>query len=148
MSAGSRKSSPPKMPVKSKTKAKPTVKRGKFDPAIGKAATKTASENHIILSREDGEWYGRGLELPNVFGDGTTADECVESTREALSATVAFLLESGKTPPAPAQQGLRTQQVNVRLTAEEKVLLESPAHSRAFTGLSDFIQAVVIDAVR
>jgi uncharacterized protein (DUF1778 family) len=43
---------------------------------------------------------------------------------------------------------LRTQQVNVRLTAEEKALLESRAHSRGFTGLSDFIRAVVIDAAR
>ena len=126
----------------------PKVKRGAFAPAIWKTALKTASEYQIILSCEAGEWYGRGLELPNVFGDGSTADECVISTREALTAAVAFLLEAGKTPPSPAQQGLRTQQVNVRLTVEEKALLESRAHSRGFTGLSDFIRAVVIDSVR
>jgi predicted RNase H-like HicB family nuclease len=124
------------------------VKRGAFPAAIWKAASKTASEYQIILNCEDGEWFGRGLELPNVFGDGTSAEECVKSTREALSSAVAFLLESGKTPPAPAQQGLRTQQVNIRLTAEERVLLEARAHNRGYTGLSDFIRAVVIESVR
>lgn len=150
MSAESKKLSTPKKQLKpsSKPKNSAAVKKGKFAPTVWKTATKTASEYQIILSCEEGEWYGRGLELPNVFGDGETADECVKSTREALTAAVAFLLETGKTPPAPAQQGLRTQQVNVRLTAEEKALLESRAHNRGFTGLSDFIRAVAIDAVR
>lgn len=124
------------------------MKSGAFNPTIWKTALKTASEYQIILSTEEGEWYGRGLELPNIFGDGDTAEACVESTREALAVAVAYLLETGKTPPTPAQQGLRTQQVNVRLTPEEKALLETRAHSRGFNGLSDFIRAVVIDAVR
>jgi predicted RNase H-like HicB family nuclease len=121
------------------------VKRGAFKPDIRQTAQKFASEYQIILNTEDGEWFGRGLELPNVFGDGATAEKCVESTREALASAVAYLLEAGKTPPAPAQQGLRTQQVNIRLTVDEKALLESRAHSRGFTGLSDFIRAVVME---
>lgn len=107
-----------------------------------------ASEYQIIVQCEGDEWFGRGLELPNVFGDGATAEACIDSTREALAVTVAYLLEAGKLPPAPAQQGLRTQQVNVRLTADEKALLETRARSRGFHGLSDFIRSVVLESVR
>src|SRR5436190_16718565 len=62
----------------------------------------------IILTSEDGEWFGRGLELPHVFGDGLTPARCIDSTREALTAAVAYILEQGQTPPAPAKQGKRT----------------------------------------
>lgn len=84
----------------------------------------------------------------DVFGDGATADECVASTRAALVAAVGYMLEVGKSPPPPAQQGLRTQQVNVRLTPEEKALLESRARSRGFSGLSDFVRAIVMETVK
>jgi hypothetical protein len=43
----------------------------------------------------------------------------VRATREALTVTVATLLESGQTPPPPASENKRTEQVNVRLTLEE-----------------------------
>ncbi|WP_425615342.1 plasmid mobilization protein [Anatilimnocola sp. NA78] len=137
-----------KSPKNHATESKPAVKRGAFSATVSKAAKQLVAQYQIILNCEEGEWFGRGLELPNVFGDGATADDCVVSTRAALVAAVSFLLENGRTPPAPAQQGLRTQQVNVRLTAEEKALLESRAQSRGFSGLSDFIRAVVIDAAR
>jgi predicted RNase H-like HicB family nuclease len=146
MSAESKKSSKPKAASPKRTKTRLAVKRGAFSPDHWKQAQKITAEYQIILSTEDGQWYGRGLELPHVFGDGATAEDCVESTREALASTVAYLLDVGKTPPTPAHQGLRTQQVNIRLTAEEKALLESRAHSRGFSGLSDFIRAVVIEA--
>ena len=44
------------------------------------------------------------------------------------------MLEQGQRPPSPARQGARTQQVNVRLTADEKAVLESTAKSRGFKG--------------
>lgn len=144
------------MPAKSKRSSttskqtKPTAKpkSGPFSAEIWKAARRTADEYQIIVNQEGDEWFGRGLELPNVFGDGATVEACIDATREALAVTVAYLLEAGKTPPTPAQQGLRTQQVNVRLTAEEKALLEARARSRGFNGLSDFIRAVVLEAAR
>ena len=110
-------------------------------------AQAVASEYQVILQSEEGHWYGRGLEMPHVFGDGKTPDACIVDTRKALTAAVAYLLESGQKPPAPAREGLRTTQVNVRLTAQEKAVLESTAKRKGFQGLSDFIRAAALESV-
>ncbi len=119
-----------------------------FDPKVWATAQKVAQQYQVILTCEDGHWYGRGLELPNVFGDGNTVGQCVASTREALAGCVAHLLEEGETPPTAAREGTRTQQVNVRLTAEEKLLLETTAKRKGFKGLSDFLRAAAVEAAR
>ena len=100
----------------------------------------------MILRFEAGEWYGRGLELPDVYGDGPTPAECIKHTGEALVGAVAYMLETGQRPPSPAREGRRTEQVNVRLTADEKLLLETTARRKGFQGLSDFIRNAAIDA--
>ena len=107
-----------------------------------------AEKYQVILRQEDGEWYGRGLEMPYVFGDGKTPTACLAATRKALAAAVAYLLETGETPPPPAQEGKRTMQVNVRLTPEEKAQLESVAHRKGFEGLSDFVRAAALKDAR
>lgn len=109
-------------------------------------AREAAAKFQIVLQLEDGEWYGRGLEMPHVFGDGPTPEACVENTREALTAAVALLIERGQRVPAPATTGRRSEQVNVRLTAEEKLLLEASAKRKGFSGLSDFIRAAAVEA--
>ena len=119
-----------------------------FAADIQKRAQTMVSDYQVILNCEEGHWYGRGLELPNVFGDGETPAECIDNTREALAAAVAYMLEQGQAPPTPAKQGKRTTQVNVRLTAEEKVILESSARRKGFEGLSDFLRAAAMEAVR
>ena len=119
-----------------------------FSPDVLKQAKQIANRYQVILSCEEGHWYGRGLELPNVFGDGKTASRCVEDTREALCGAVATMLEQGPKPPAPAREGTRTQQVNVRLTAEEKAMLETTAKRKGFKGLSDFLRAAAMESVR
>ncbi|MCD4826052.1 MAG: hypothetical protein K8S55_15790, partial [Phycisphaerae bacterium] len=100
-----------------------------------------AKQYQIVLVSEGGQWYGHGLELPTVFGEGTTANKCVANTLEAMAVTVATMLELGQTPPKPARQGVRSVQVNVRLTPEEKALMEVNAKQKGFRGLSDFIRA-------
>jgi len=112
-----------------------------FAKSIIAKAGRMAEQYQIVLAREDGGWYGRGLEMPSVFGGGATADECVADTQEALTAAVATMLEAGQTPPAPARQGVRSEQVNIRLTPEEKAVLETTARQKGFRGLSDFIRA-------
>jgi predicted RNase H-like HicB family nuclease len=102
-----------------------------FDPQISNKAREIVQHYQVILSNEEGHWYGRGLELPHVFGDGASVDQCVADTREALVGVVAYLIEQGQRPPAPAQAGTRSEQVNVRLTAEEKLLLEAAARLNA-----------------
>jgi predicted RNase H-like HicB family nuclease len=117
-----------------------------FAPKVLAEAQKIAEQYQLILSHEDDAWYGRGLELPHVLGDGRTSAECISGTREALVGAVAYLLEQGQRPPTPAREGTRTEQVNVRLTAEEKVVLETTARRKGFKGLSDFIRAAALDA--
>jgi predicted RNase H-like HicB family nuclease len=107
-----------------------------------------AQEYQVILACEDGQWYGRGLELPRVFGDGKTANQCIKSTREALAVAVAYMLEEGQRPPTPATEGRRTMQVNVRLAAEEKALLEVTAKRKGYSSLSDYIRAAAIEVAR
>lgn len=104
-------------------------------------AERLVKQYQVVLHCEDDHWYGRGLEFPKVFGDGATAEACLANTREAMQGVVAFLIESGKSPPAPAREGTRRQQVNVRLTSEERLLFESAARRKGFAGLSDFFRS-------
>jgi hypothetical protein len=79
--------------------------------------------------------------MPFVMNDGKTPDECVRATREALTTAVATLLESGEVPPSPASQHKRTEQINVRVTPEEKLVLEEAARSRGFRGIGDYVRS-------
>jgi len=119
---------------------------GSFAAANAREAAAITARYQVILEAEDGHWYGRGLELPHVFGDGATPDKCVAATREALTAAVAYLLEQGQKPPAPARTGRRTEQVNVRLTSEEKAIIEGTARRKGFSGLSDYLRAAALES--
>jgi predicted RNase H-like HicB family nuclease len=100
----------------------------------------------VVLESDGGHWYGHGVELPHVFADGATPDECVAATRQALTAAVAYLLEQGRTPPAATRSRQRTQQVNVRLTSQEKAAIGETARRKGFSGLSDYIRAAALEA--
>ena len=82
--------------------------------------------------------------MPTVFADGKTEARCLAATREALTAAIATMLASRQRPPTPAQQERREAQVNVRLTAEERLLLEETARRNHFRGLSDFMRAAAL----
>jgi predicted RNase H-like HicB family nuclease len=111
-----------------------------FAPAILERARRIAAEYQIVLHSEDGEYYGRGLELPYVMSDGKTPDSCVRATREAFVVAVATILEAGKSAPPPASRRERTEQINIRVTPEEKLLLQEAARSSGFRGISDYVR--------
>ena len=115
-----------------------------FDSKVLAKAKKIVEKYEVVMSFDDGQWYGKGLEMPLVFGDGKTPDECIKNAKEALTVTVAHLLEIGEVVPAPASEGKRTEQVNVRLTAEEKAILGATARSRGFRGIADFLRATAL----
>lgn len=119
-----------------------------FDSKVLARARKLAGEYQVVMHSEEGRWYGRGLELPLVFGDGSSPEACIKDTREALVLAAATMIESGENPPTPAISGQRTEQVNVRLSAEERMLLEAAAKRRGYVGMSDFIRAVAVEAAR
>jgi predicted RNase H-like HicB family nuclease len=118
-----------------------------FAPALLARARKIVAGYQVLLWFEDGDWYGRGLELPTVLNDGKSPGKCVQNVQDAMVTTVAWMLEAGKQPPAPASQNLRTEQVNVRLTPEEKLAVESAAKQRGFDGISDFVRSAAMKAV-
>ncbi len=82
--------------------------------------------------------------MPLVMADGRTLESCANAVLEATVAAVAVLLESGQRPPSPARDAVRDQQVNIRLTAEEKLLLEDRARQAGFRSLSDYVRAAAI----
>jgi predicted RNase H-like HicB family nuclease len=118
-----------------------------FDPSILRRAREIAERYQIIIQKEGGEFYGRGLEMPGVMNDGKTAEQCLKMTRESLVTAVAYLLESGKNPPAPASENLRSEQINIRLTPEERVVLEAAARRKGFRGVSDFVRSASLSSV-
>jgi len=109
------------------------------------AAKKLVERYQIILVQDEDVWIGRGLELPNVFGDGESPDRCIAETRQAMTAAVATMLEMGQRPPAPAGDK-RVEQVNVRLTAEEKLSIERTAKANGFRGIGDFMRTRALGA--
>jgi len=120
-----------------------------FAPEILRRAREIAEQYTIILQPDpDLGYFGRGLEFPYAMDDGKTPDECVRKTREAFVAAVATMLEKGQIPPAPAVEQRRDEQVNIRLTPEEKFLLEEAARAKGYRGLSDFMRATSLASVR
>ncbi|MBN2293553.1 MAG: hypothetical protein JXM70_14080 [Pirellulales bacterium] len=126
---------------------KTQVKSGPFDKAILDAAEKLVDAYDIVLRREEGEWVGHALEYPEAIGVGKTVQKCMMETRKSLLAGVASMLEAGKTPPLPARQHVRSEQVNLRLTPEEKALLESRSRARGFRGIADFVRTKALSTV-
>jgi len=115
-----------------------------FDPGVLRRAEEIVEGYRIILepSKELG-FIGSSVELPMVFADGRTPDACVKATRSALTVTVATMMEMRK--PPPTAKGTRTEQVNVRLSAQEKLALETAAAGSGFRGISDFVRAAALE---
>jgi predicted RNase H-like HicB family nuclease len=124
--------------------------RRPFAPEILHRAQKLAARYQVVVWRDDDEreYLGRGVELPLAMGDGKSPDECVKNTREAFVAVLATLLEAGHPTPSPASEGKRDQQVNIRLTSDERLVLEAAARRSGFTGVSDFVRTAALAGAR
>jgi predicted RNase H-like HicB family nuclease len=115
--------------------------RRPFDPKLLARAQRIAARYQVVMWSEDGEYFGRGVELPLTFGDGATPDACMKDTREALTVTVAYMLEKGEPPPPAASQAGRTEQISLRVSAEERLRLETLAEQQGFKGVADYLRA-------
>ena len=60
--------------------------------------------------------------------------------------SVATTLESGGEPTAPAagREGRRDQQINVRVSEDERLRLERLAQARGFKGSADYLRALAL----
>jgi predicted RNase H-like HicB family nuclease len=116
-----------------------------FEPSVESKAKKIAAGYRVILDKNDGDDFtGTSVELPTVLASGRTPDECYEATQTALVVTVATMIEMGEKPPMPSSTNKRTVQINIKLTAEEKVLLSGAARSLGYKGLSDFLRRAAL----
>ena len=59
-------------------------------------AMPVAERYRITLWRQDGEWYGQGVEEPGAMADGKTIAQCVRNVRQALAAVVASNMIHGE----------------------------------------------------
>lgn len=117
-----------------------------FDSEIWEKARRIAAEYRILLEHDGNNGYvGSSVEFRTVLAEGATADECVESTKEALAVAVATMLEAGRRPPLPARERRRQVQVNIRLTCDERLMLEEAARRYGFTGVSDFVRCTALE---
>ena len=119
-----------------------------FDTKTLNKAEDIARNYSIIISQKPSLGFmGSSVEMPTVFADAKTPEDCYKATQEALMVAVATMLECGQRPPQPASAGIRTEQVNVRLTSEEKLLFTNAATNLGFKGISDFIRNSALDRV-
>lgn len=117
-----------------------------FTPSFLRKAKKLVANYRITLERSENLGFiGSAVELPTVFADAKTPEKCYKATQDALTVAVATMIECGQTPPQPVSARKRTEQVNVRLTAEEKILLNNAAASFGFKGISDFIRNMALN---
>jgi predicted RNase H-like HicB family nuclease len=132
----------------SKSGAKSKAINKPFKESIVRKAGKIVADYRIILERNERLGFiGSSVELPTVFADAKTPEKCYKATQDALMVAVATMIECGQRPPQPASAGRRTEQVNVRLTAEEKLLFANAAMNLGFKGISDFIRNTALNNV-
>jgi predicted RNase H-like HicB family nuclease len=116
-----------------------------FDPVILKRARKLAEKYRIVLEADaDGGYLASALELPNVLSDGANPNAAVAAARDALTAAVAYLIESGQTPPLPADEQVRNKQINIRLTETEQRLLKEAAKANNCSDMSEYVRSKVL----
>lgn len=116
-----------------------------FSASVLSRAEKIANSYRLVFEPDpDYGYLGRSVEMPFVMGDGKTIHAAAEQTIEALIAAIATLLESGEKPPTAATAGKRDRQINVRMTADEKMRLEEVAQREGFRSVSDFIRMAAL----
>ncbi len=117
-----------------------------FDKAILAKAGKIIRGYRIIIEENANLGFiGNSVELPTVFADGKTPEECYNAVQEALTGTVATMIVCKRKPPQSSLAEKRTEQINIRLTPYEKLLLTNKSATLGFKGLSDLIRNFTID---
>jgi len=132
----------------SKNKGRTEKLAAPFNKSLFDRAKTIVADYRITIEKHDRLGFvGSALELPTVFADAKTPEDCYEATQAALAVAVATMIESGQRPPEPVSAHKRSFQVNVRLTAEEKVLLSNAASNSGFRGISDFVRSTALNHI-
>lgn len=118
-----------------------------FDAALWAKAAAIVTAYRLVLEKDAKlGYFGSAIEIPTVFADGKTPDDCVRAVREALTVAVASMLERGARPPGGRAK--RSLQINVRLSPDEKLALEEAAMRQGYKGISEYVRAAALDRTR
>ncbi len=117
-----------------------------FASEILEQARRIAGGYRIIIRPSETLGYVASiLELPLVFTDGKTQEQCLKNAMFGAETMIATMLEAGQAPPSSSSR--RTEQINLRLTSEEKLILEEESQRKGFKGLSDYVRAAALAEV-
>lgn len=119
-----------------------------FDATVLERARALANQYRIQLrqlkKKGGANYVAHALEVPTARAAAYTPDDAVAEVRRQAVLIVAEMMDEGRKPPFPAGDARRSEQVNVRLTMEEKMMLEDCARQEGFRGLSDYVRAAVV----
>jgi predicted RNase H-like HicB family nuclease len=121
---------------------------GEFAADVWKRAGESANAYSIVVNKTDDGWMARCVEIPTVFVFAKTAESAMKKIHEPLTVLVATMIEAKRALPSPMSEGKREAQVNVKLTAEERLMVEGAAKSRGFKGISDFFRFAALQVAR
>jgi predicted RNase H-like HicB family nuclease len=104
-----------------------------------------ASAYTVVLEPHEAEGFcGRTLELPNVRAYGRTQQRCIAELYKVQAIAVGSMLAHGQTPPPPAVEGKRDDQVNIKLTRREKAFFTEAARREGFRSVADFLRSLAM----
>lgn len=129
----------------SSAKSKPDVQSRPFAKEVLAKATAIVSRYAYVSRYEtDDECYSATpVEMPLVTGYGETAAAAIKDATELATSNAAYALEQGKEPPPPGAEPVRTEQLNFRISIEEKARLEAAASRQGLT-LIDFVRGAAL----
>ena len=93
------------------------------------------------------EWVSTCIEIPNAIGAGDSAKEAEKELTENLAVHFAYLDEIGRAWPEPTSSP-RSEQLNIRLTVQEKAEFEAAAKRLGLSSVADLIRMIVLEKIR
>lgn len=126
--------------------AKPQLSR--LRAATRRKAAGIAARYRVVIESIDAGYRGSCIELPLVLVRASTIEACVQRTRTAATIAVATMLEVEQQPPLPPGEERRGAQVNIRLTADERMRIEETARQEGFRSVSDYIRHAALRGPR
>lgn len=123
--------------------------RKPIDPALLRQARRHASQfgRVTVFDSVSDEWVSTCVELPNAIGVGDSAKEAEKELTENLAVHFAYLKEIGRTWPEPSSSP-RSEQLNIRLTVQEKAEFEAAAKRLGLSSVADLVRMIVLDEIR
>ena len=122
-----------------------------FEPTadVLRRANEILNEYSVIIEpADDGAFVGYAVELPGVVAGGKTHAECIRELQFGLETVVASYLTDNAEPPRAHRREKRVEQVNVRFTARERLLLEQESVKQGFRGVGDLIRKEMLRSLR